>query len=195
MKPIETEADAGWKPPNDERKTAGSPDPTAWATSQSQEEPEIHSSFVQGARNLASHIRRREEQFAKLMRITERINCGVMLEEVLDFLYEEMQETTPSRWQSFHATVCLRLGRRLTMNKSTSRNSIPPYMAAGPTVDHVQCPCALRALDLCLTDATYMKTDDSRPPRIYWERQSVSPAETTPRSDTQNGGDRTGVSQ
>lgn len=81
------------------------------------------------------------------------------------------------------------------MNRSESKNPIPPCVAAGLTVDQVQCPCALRALDLCLSDARYVRTDGSRPPRVFWERPTDSPAGTTSRSNTHNTGDGTGVSQ
>ncbi len=95
MKPTATEAEVGWSAPSDELQAVGSLDLAACGTSRNEGGLEIYASFVESARNLVNHIRRREEQFTKLMRITERINHGVMLEEILDFLYEEMQDTIP----------------------------------------------------------------------------------------------------
>ena len=45
--------------------------------------------------DLADRLRQREQEFARLMRITERINYGVTLEQVLDSLYEEMSQVIP----------------------------------------------------------------------------------------------------
>lgn len=44
---------------------------------------------------LAHRLRRREQEIRTLMRITEQVNRGVMLEEVLDFLYREMRQLIP----------------------------------------------------------------------------------------------------
>jgi len=76
---------------------------------------------------LVNRLRRREEGFATLMRITERINSGLTLEEILDLLYQEMRPVTPydriglalidpqretvvARWARSDATVLLRPG-------------------------------------------------------------------------------------
>ena len=50
---------------------------------------------LQAVRALEARLRRQEELFEKLIRITERINLGVTLEEVLDFLYDEMRQVIP----------------------------------------------------------------------------------------------------
>ena len=72
-------------------------------------------------------LRQREEEFATLMRITERINRGLSLEEILDFLYQEMRSVIPydriglalinpergkvvSRWARSNRTVLLKPG-------------------------------------------------------------------------------------
>lgn len=52
-------------------------------------------SAMQDTESLRDRLRQREEEFARLLRITERINQGVMLEEVLEFLYAEMQQVIP----------------------------------------------------------------------------------------------------
>lgn len=44
---------------------------------------------------IAGRFRQREEEFRTLMRITEQINRGMMLEEILDFLYQEMRQVIP----------------------------------------------------------------------------------------------------
>jgi len=76
---------------------------------------------------LVDRLRRREEELATLMRITERINRGLALEEVLDILYQEMRAVIPydriglalidpqqgtvvARWARSDATVLLRPG-------------------------------------------------------------------------------------
>ena len=72
-------------------------------------------------------LRQREEELATLMRITERINRGLALEEILDFLYEEMRSAIPydrvglalidlqqmtviARWARSNRTVLLESG-------------------------------------------------------------------------------------
>jgi serine phosphatase RsbU (regulator of sigma subunit) len=95
MKPPTITAEDGANSPQDEFLIVGASNPTVRHGAQDDAEPEIYGSFIQGARDLVSRLCQREEQFVKLMRITERINYGVMLEEVLDFLYEEMQEIIP----------------------------------------------------------------------------------------------------
>ena len=95
MRPRKAEAEYEANSPKDESVSAGSLSPAVRHGLQDEEEPEIYDSFLQGARNLVSRLRQREEQFARLMRITEYINYGVKLDEILDFLYEEMQGTIP----------------------------------------------------------------------------------------------------
>jgi serine phosphatase RsbU (regulator of sigma subunit) len=136
MKPTATEADGVASPPKEGRSMAGSSDPTVCYASQNEEEPEIHAGSIQDARDLVSHLRQREEQSIKLMRITERINYGVTLEEILDFLYEEMRETIPynriglalvdqeqgtivSRWARSDRPIFLKSGYRGQLGGST----------------------------------------------------------------------------
>ncbi len=51
--------------------------------------------FLQAARDLVARLRQREEEFSHILQITERVNYGLILEEVLDFLYDEMSRVIP----------------------------------------------------------------------------------------------------
>ena len=51
--------------------------------------------FVRAAQSLVQRLRHREEQLAKLGTISEQINLGLTLDEVLTFLYEELRELIP----------------------------------------------------------------------------------------------------
>jgi serine phosphatase RsbU (regulator of sigma subunit) len=59
------------------------------------ESRELYAGFLQGAQELIDQLRQREEEFLTLMRITERVNQGVMLTQVLESLYEEMRKIIP----------------------------------------------------------------------------------------------------
>ncbi len=52
-------------------------------------------SFMHAAEELVKRLRQREEEFARLLQITERVNYGVVLEDVLEFVYHEMQQVIP----------------------------------------------------------------------------------------------------
>jgi serine phosphatase RsbU (regulator of sigma subunit) len=47
------------------------------------------------AGRLLRHLRHREEEFTRLIQITERINYGVSLDDVLEFIYREMRPVIP----------------------------------------------------------------------------------------------------
>ncbi len=81
-------------------------------------------------------LRQQEEGLAKLARITERINYGVELEEVLDALYQEMRELIPynrigfslidqpsgevvARWSRSDRPMLLKRGYRAQLKGST----------------------------------------------------------------------------
>lgn len=95
MEPTTTEGEYEANSSKGELASGGSSNLTVCQGLQDEEEPEIYDSFLQESQNLVSRLRRREEEFARLLRITEHINYGVMLEEILDCLYEEMQGTIP----------------------------------------------------------------------------------------------------
>ncbi|MFW6169147.1 MAG: PP2C family protein-serine/threonine phosphatase [Planctomycetota bacterium] len=46
-------------------------------------------------REVAARFRQQREEFKTLIRITEQVNRGVTLEEILDFLYQQMQQVIP----------------------------------------------------------------------------------------------------
>lgn len=79
----------------DECLFVGPSDSMVRCSPQDEDVSAIYASFVDGARNLVDRLRGREEQFLRLMRITERINYGVTLEQALEFLYQEMQDVIP----------------------------------------------------------------------------------------------------
>jgi len=62
------------------------------------------------------------------------------------------------------------------MIASASRTSFPPCVAPGLGASPSRCPCALRALDYCLTEARYMNTDDYHVAQVYWESRDDGPA-------------------
>ncbi|MCI0461947.1 MAG: SpoIIE family protein phosphatase [Gemmataceae bacterium] len=51
--------------------------------------------LLQAARQLIDHIHHREEEIHRLLRVTENINRGLGLEEVLEFLYQELRPVIP----------------------------------------------------------------------------------------------------
>jgi len=136
MKPTTTEADRKASDPKDEHAIARSSNPTVSYVSQDAERPEICVASLQDAQDLVSLLRQREEQSAKLARIIERVNRGVTLEEILDFLYEEMQGTIPynriglalidrprgmvvSRWARSDRPMSLKMGYKAQLTGST----------------------------------------------------------------------------
>ena len=62
------------------------------AFARSQESEREYEDFVRAAESLVQRLRHREEQLAKLGKISEQINLGLTLDEVLTFLYEELRE-------------------------------------------------------------------------------------------------------
>ena len=65
------------------------------AFARSQEGERAYEDFVRAAQSLVQRLRHREEQLAKLGKISEQINLGLTLDEVLSFLYEELREVIP----------------------------------------------------------------------------------------------------
>lgn len=61
----------------------------------SQENEREYEGFVRAAQSLVQRLRRREEELAKLGKIVEQINLGLTLDQVLNFLYEELREIIP----------------------------------------------------------------------------------------------------
>ncbi len=78
MTPTTIEAGYETDSTTDEFANTSSLSPESHAGSQEDEvshEPEIYDSFVESARDLVGRLRRREEQFARLMRITAYSQC------------------------------------------------------------------------------------------------------------------------
>jgi len=57
--------------------------------------PIAHGDFLESAQTLVERLRQREEEFVRLTRITEQVNRGLLLEQVLDYLYEEARNVIP----------------------------------------------------------------------------------------------------
>ena len=74
---------------------ADTPDVVAWSDPENMNEPDGSVSPAQAAQQLVDLLHRREKEFRSLMRITEHVNRGMTLEQVLDFLYQEMQQVIP----------------------------------------------------------------------------------------------------
>ena len=55
----------------------------------------VYDRFMQAVDSFTASLRQKEDEFARLSRITEQVNYGVMLEEVLEFLYQELKGTIP----------------------------------------------------------------------------------------------------
>ena len=63
--------------------------------SREEDRPGVYDQFLQNARTLVDRLRQREEEFTRLMRLTEHLNRGLMPEQVLDSLYEEAKDVIP----------------------------------------------------------------------------------------------------
>lgn len=61
------------------------------------------------------------------------------------------------------------------MIASASRPLFPPSVEAGLGAVPPRCPCALRALDYCLSKARYMNADDCHVLQVYWEGHEDDP--------------------
>jgi len=84
-------------PPNPRHEkpfVVGPTDATA-TTPAKTEDTDIYADFVARARDMAERLRQRELESERLLQITERINLGLTLEEVLDFLYQELRGVIP----------------------------------------------------------------------------------------------------
>ena len=66
-----------------------------WADLRSSTRPLCDNSSLQEAQDLVQRLRRHEEAFLDLARITEHVNRGTTLDEVLDILYEEAKSVIP----------------------------------------------------------------------------------------------------
>jgi serine phosphatase RsbU (regulator of sigma subunit) len=63
--------------------------------SRAADRPDVFDQFLRSARTLVDRLRQREEELTRLMRLTEHVNRGLMLEQVLDSLYEEAKDVIP----------------------------------------------------------------------------------------------------
>jgi serine phosphatase RsbU (regulator of sigma subunit) len=66
-----------------------------WADWQGVAGRPLYDSFLRDAHNLVKRLRQRDEEFYKLARLTDRVNRGNTLDEVLDNLYEEAKSIIP----------------------------------------------------------------------------------------------------
>lgn len=97
---------------------------------------EAYQRLVQAAQQLIDRIHHREEEVSRLLRVTENINRGLGLEEVLEFLYEELRPIIPfnrigcalldeprrhvvAHWAHSDRAICLGKGYRAPLTGST----------------------------------------------------------------------------
>ncbi|MFO0968142.1 MAG: GAF domain-containing SpoIIE family protein phosphatase, partial [Gemmataceae bacterium] len=59
------------------------------------DDQEAYQRLLRAARELVDRIHEREEEVSRLLRVTENINRGLGLEEVLEFLYQELRPIIP----------------------------------------------------------------------------------------------------
>lgn len=71
------------------------PGSVEWADSPQGDWPTVYDSFFNEARKLVERLRQRDQEFLRLARITEHVNRGNTLEQVLDNLYEEARSVIP----------------------------------------------------------------------------------------------------
>lgn len=119
--------------------------------------------FVEAAQELVRRLRQRDEEFTRLMQITERVNYGVVLEEILDFTYREMRQVIPynrigfslinpekgtviARWAKSDRKMLIAPGYQAPLAGSTLQqiietgrpriiNDLQVYLAAKPSSD------------------------------------------------------------
>ena len=137
-----------------------------WADVHSAAAPALYDSFLEEAQNLVQRLRQRDEEFVKLARITERVNRGNTLEEVLDNLYEEAKSVIPydrigfslidrnrgvavARWARSERELLLAGGYEAPLAGSTLQqiidtgrpriiNDLEAYLRAKPTSQNTQ---------------------------------------------------------
>jgi serine phosphatase RsbU (regulator of sigma subunit) len=66
-----------------------------WVDTQSADVRMAYENTLQKTQSLVERLQQREEEFIRLARITEHVNRGITLEEVLDHLYEEARSVIP----------------------------------------------------------------------------------------------------
>jgi serine phosphatase RsbU (regulator of sigma subunit) len=139
----------------------GLPGIVEWADSRMATLPAVYGSSLQEAQRLVDHLRQRDEEFLKLAQITERVNRGNTLDEVLDNLYEEAKSIIPydrigcalidrdrgvavSRWVRSERELVLAAGYEAPLAGSTLQqiidtgkpriiNDLEAYLRAKPT--------------------------------------------------------------
>ncbi len=73
----------------------GLADSVAWPDSRGASLPTVYDRFLREVQDLVGRLRQRDGEFLKLARITEHVNRGNTLEQVLDNLYEEARCVIP----------------------------------------------------------------------------------------------------
>jgi serine phosphatase RsbU (regulator of sigma subunit) len=63
--------------------------------SRDEERSAVFDRLIQSAETFVDRLRQREAEFARIMRLTEHVNRGLTLEEVLDCLYDEAKDAIP----------------------------------------------------------------------------------------------------
>ncbi len=56
---------------------------------------DVLSGFMQAIQDLVFRLRQRDEEMSRILQITERVNYGVILEDILDHVYRDMRAVIP----------------------------------------------------------------------------------------------------
>lgn len=143
----------------DSRPVGVAPASQSYALTDNADE-EAYQRLLTAARQLMERVHQREEEVRRLLRVTENINRGLSLEEVLEFLYQELQPIIPfnrigcaliddeqgqvaARWARSDRTVYLGKGFRAPLGGSTLEdivrtghprilNDLPDYLRQKP---------------------------------------------------------------
>jgi serine phosphatase RsbU (regulator of sigma subunit) len=77
------------------REGSDGSDEAAFTVGPAAEAPAVTAGPIASPERVQACLCQREQEFARLLRITERISYGVTLDEILDFVYQEMQPVIP----------------------------------------------------------------------------------------------------
>lgn len=121
---------------------------------------QAYKDFLGAARRLVEQVQAREMEVLKLLRVTQNVSRGLGLEEVLEFVYQELRGIVPynrigcalidevanrvvARWAHSDRPVCLGIGYSASLAGSTLQtiietgrprilNNLPVYLEAKP---------------------------------------------------------------
>jgi serine phosphatase RsbU (regulator of sigma subunit) len=89
-------------------------------------EKDAYKQLLQAAHLLVDRVHQREEEIRRLLRVTENINRGLGLEEVLEFLYQELRSIIP-----FNRIGCALIDEHERVIARWARSDHPLYLGKG----------------------------------------------------------------